>query len=93
MKQMSFRIFIPLFAIVLILNMVVIISGMNISKDIHSYDSQTQVLTQENIDLEQQTDAGLSFAYTDQYKEKWGFTTTAKSVEVGELPYAFNVGH
>lgn len=91
MKNILTKICIPLFACVLVANMVVIISSMNLSKDIHSFDSQIKSLEQENIELEKQTADGESFAYTHAYKEKWGFTKTAKSVSVGELQVALNI--
>jgi len=91
MRNIIINVFASLFVMVLAANMFVIISSMNLSKDIHSFDSQIKKLEAENIDLEKQTADGESFTYTKTFKEKWGFTKTAKSVAVGELQFALNI--
>ncbi len=90
MKNIFADIFVSLFVVVLAANMFVIISSMNLSKDVHAFDMQTKTLEQENMDLEKQTADGESFTFTNTFKEKWGFTKTAKSVAVGELQFALN---
>ncbi len=90
MKKITTHVFVTLFFAILTANIFVIISSMNLSKDIHSFDTQIKAIEQENVELEKQTADGESFTYTSTFKEKWGFTKNVKSVAVGELQVALN---
>jgi len=90
MKNYYKEVLFGIFILAVVGNIAIFISSMKLSTEIHSFEQQTFVLSQENIQLEKEMADSDSFLHTKEYQIKWGFERSTKPIYIGELPMALN---
>ncbi|MCX6730441.1 MAG: hypothetical protein NTZ55_01190 [Candidatus Roizmanbacteria bacterium] len=90
MKNYYREIIFGIFIFAVIGNIIIFISSMKLSTEIHTFEQKTFVLKQENIQLEKEMADTESFLHTKEYQTKWGFARATKPIYVSDLPIALN---
>jgi hypothetical protein len=90
MKKYSTELIGLFFVVVLIANVVLFVSSMKLSTEIHEFEQKEHTLSQDNLVLEKQLADDVSFKSLDVYEKKWGFKHATKPVYIGELQFALN---
>ena len=90
MKNYYREIIMGIFVVAVVGNVIIFISSMKLSNEIHVFDQKTYVLQEENIQLEKEMADTESFLHTKEYQVKWGFERVTQPVFVSDLPMALN---
>lgn len=78
------------FAVLIVANIYVFVSGVALSDQINKFEGEISRLHQENLDLEKKTYDAESLTYAAEMAQQMDFTNKSTPIYLNNLKYALN---